>query len=100
MAYSAVLRTAHRRPGRGTARHGRSDRRLPRLRRADRGERLPRIRAVLRLPNDRGRGMTENIIPREDEPTKYECDLAGTDWCTCDSQEMTAEEIAIEGAGL
>ena len=29
-----------------------------------------------------------------------QCDLAGTDWCTCDSQEMTVEEIAIEGAGL
>ena len=36
----------------------------------------------------------------DSQESECECDLAGTDYCTCDSQEMTAEDIALEGAGL
>ena len=31
---------------------------------------------------------------------RCEYDLAGTDYCTCNSQEMTDEDIALENAGL
>ena len=42
-------------------------------------------------------GMTSAHWDYLDGEPECECD---DDDCTCDSQEMTAEDIALEGAGL